>query len=179
MSRHLHPVSSPDPFTPEDGYSPDQLVTPACDEKGHTAQKRIAFKPDVFPVLAQIVASGQFEYRSPEDIVRDAVYHRIWYLADNLGVSYRKGKLQGEIRHVVTAADHIAELERLGCQRTERSKYIETLEREIDECRRSRDSDGLRALLIHAQARVEEDWLHEPYRSQVQAIVDKAGREQW
>lgn len=179
MSRHLHSIPGPDPFTPEDGYSPDQLMTPACDDKGHTTQKRIAFKPDMFPVLAQIVASGQFDYRSPEDIVRDAVYHRIWYLAEQLGVSYQKGKLHGEIRHVVTAAGHIAELERLGCQRTERSKYVETLENQIDECRRSRDQNGLRVLLVHAEARLEEDWLHEPYRSQARAIVDKASRETW
>lgn len=179
MSRHLHPVSSPDPFSPEDGYSPDQLMTPACDDKGHTAQKRLAFKPDVFPALAQIVASGQFDYRSPEDIVRDAVYHRIWYLADRLGVTYRKGKLQGELHHVVTGAGHIAELERIGAQRTERLRYVETLEKEIDECRRSRDGAGVRALLVHARARLEEDWLHEPYRSQVETILDKAARETW
>lgn len=179
MSRHLHSLRDPDPFSPEDGYSPDQLMTPACDDKGHTAQKRIAFKPDVFPVLAQIVASGQFDYRSPEDIVRDAVYHRIWFLAGQLGVTYRKGKLQGDLRHVVTGASVIAEIERIGAQRAERLKYVETLEKEIDECRRSRDGAGVRALIAHARTRLDEDWLRDPYRSQVETIIDKAAREVW
>jgi hypothetical protein len=181
LTRHLHHVPDPDPFTPEDGYSPGQLMTPACDEKGHTTQKRIAFRPTLFPVLNQIVASGQFEYRCAEDIVRDAVYHRIWYLADELGVTYdhRQGRLEGEIRHVVTRAAQIADLERMAQQRAERVTYVETLQTELDECRRLRDQGGFQLALSHAQARLDEPWLTEPYRSQVQAIVDKAGREIW
>ena len=182
MSRHPHSHRPPDPpdlFTPEDGYSLDRLVTPACDDKGHTTQKRLAFKPDVFPVLGQIVASNQFDYRSPEDIVRDAVYHRIWYLADRLGVDYRDGKLAGEIRHLVSGADHIAELERLGRRRFERAQYVETLETELDGCRRTGDLAGTRELLAEARTRLDENWLHEPYRTQVEVIIDKAERGLW
>jgi len=179
LPRHLHPLPDPDPWTPEDGYSPDQFVTPACDDKGHTAQKRVAFRPDVFPVLAQIVASGNFDYRSPEDIVRDAVYHRIWYLAQRLGVTYRKGKLEGEIRHIVTAAARVAELENLTYRRTEREKYVDVLQGELEECRRLSNQPGFRLALQHAEARLDDDWLDEPHRSHVQTIVDKARRETW
>lgn len=179
--KHLHPLPDPDdPFAPDDGYSPDDLITPACDDKGHTAQKRIAFKPDVFPVLGQIVASGQFDYRSPEDIVRDAVYHRIHYLAGRLGITYtKKGQLQGEIRHVVTGAAHLADLERFGRQRAERQKYVDAVRGELDDCRRASDKAGFELILAHAQVRLEGDWLHEPYRSQVQVIIDKAAQETW
>lgn len=180
MSRHLRSMSDPDPFSPEDGYSPDQFVTPACDQKGHADRARIAFPPDVFPALAQIVGSGQFEaYRTPHDIVRDAVYHRIWYLADQLGVTYRERKLQGQIRQVVTSAARVAHLEQLAYQRTKRVEFVKALEVEVDDCQRLRDKAGVQLVLAHAQAQLEENWLQEPYQSQVQAIIDKAARETW
>lgn len=180
MTRHLHSLPDPDPFTPEDGYSPDQFVTPACDQKGHSERVRINFQPDVLPTLGQIVGSGQFEaYRSVQDVVRDAVYHRIWYLADQLGTTYRDRKLEGQIRQVVTSAARVAELEQLAYQRTKRVEFVRALEAEIEECRRLRDKAGVQLALAHAQARLDEPWLTEPYRSQVEAIVDKAGREQW
>lgn len=176
---HLHSLADPDPFTAEDGYSPDNLVTPACDDKGHTTQKRIAFKPDVFPVLSQIVASNHFEYRCPEDIVRDAVYHRVWYLAGKLGLDFDGRKLQGEIRHVVSFAAHVADLERMGQRRLERDHYVALLQGELEECRRMRNQAGFQIALAHAQTRLEENWFDEPYRSQIRELVDKAGRETW
>lgn len=180
MSRHLHPVSDPDPFTPEDGYSPDLFVTPASDQKGHSERIRINVRPDVMPLLGAIVASGQFEaYRSTHDVVRDAVYHRIHYLADQMGVTYRNGKLEGKIRHVVTSAAHVAELEQAAYDRTKRVEYVQALEAEVEACWRLLDRDGLRRVVDNARERLEGDWLHEPYRSQVEAIVQKARRETW
>lgn len=176
---HLRSLPEPDPFTPEDGYSLDSLLTPACDDKGHTTQKRIAFKPDVFPVLGQIVASNQFDYRCPEDIIRDAVYHRIWYLASKLGVDYDGRQLQGEIRHVVAFAAHVADLERMGRQRQELARYVTTLKAELEECRRMRNKSAFRRALLHAQARLDENWFEEPYESEIRDLVNKAGRETW
>lgn len=180
MSRHLRPVPEPDPFTPEDGYSPDQFVTPACDQKGHAERIRINLPPDVMPALAQIVGSGQFEaYRTAHDVIRDAVYHRIWFLADQLGATYRDRKIQGQIRQVVTSSARVAEIEQLTYQRSKRHEFVMTLEAEVEECRRLRDKSGLQLVLAHAQAQLDGDWLTEPYRSDVQNIVDKAGQETW
>lgn len=180
MSRHLHSIPEPDPFTPEDGYSPDQFVTPACDQKGHSERVRINLPPDVMPALGQIVASGRFEaFRSVHDVIRDAVYHRTWYLADQLGATYKDRKLQGQIRQVVTSAARVAELEQMAYQRTKRVEFVRALEVEIEECRRLRDKAGVQLALAHAQAQLEEDWLTEPYRAQIEALVDKAARENW
>lgn len=178
--KHLRSVPEPDPFTPEDGYSPDQFVTPACDAKGHAERIRINLPPDVMPALAQIVGSGQFEaYRTAHDVIRDAVYHRIWFLADQLGATYKDRKIQGQIRQLVTSAARVAEFEQMTYQRTKRVEFVRALEAEAEECRRLRDKTGLQLALAHAQLELESDWLQEPYRSQIEQIIDKAARETW
>lgn len=180
MTRHLHSLSGPDPFTPEDGYSPDQFFTPASDTKGHSERVRVNLRPDVLPALGALVASGQFEaYRSTHDVIRDAIYHRLHWLADQAGVTYRNGKLEGQLRHVVSGAAHVAEVEQAAYEQQIRVDYVAALEAHVDRCWRLRDHQALHRAVDGARARLDDGWLYEPYRSQVETIVEKATKETW
>jgi hypothetical protein len=177
---HLHPVSDPDPFTPEDGYSLDEFYTPASDNKGHAERIRINLRPDVMPALGAIVACGQFEaYRSTHDVIRDAIYHRLHWLAEQAGVTYRNGKLEGHLRHVVSGAAHVAELQRAAYEQQTRVEYVTDLEAHIDRCWQLRDREMLRKAVDGAKARLDDGWLYEPFRSQVETMIEKVKRETW
>lgn len=180
MTRHLHQVPDPDPFTPEDGYSPDKFVTTASDEKGHSERIRINLRTDLMPTIGQIVASGQFEaYRSSHDFIRDAVYHRLQYVADTLGLVNRNGKLEGKIHHVVTSAARVASIQEQEYQCERRVEYVTALCAQIEACRRRRDQTALRLAVSEAEEYLDDGWLYEPYRSQVQEILAKARQEIW
>ncbi len=67
--------------------NPDQFVFHASDEKGHSAHVRVNLPTETVQVTAEIIAKGNFPYRTREDLIRDAVYHRLSELVEmgNLG----------------------------------------------------------------------------------------------
>lgn len=88
------------------------------DEKGHSSHLRVAVSRDMFMMIAEIIEHGYFPYRTKEDLVRDAIYHRLFFLNDKkdlgLGRELRRMKArQGIIEKYQTEKEHIKWLEQL------------------------------------------------------------------
>lgn len=67
--------------TRKEGYSPENFYTRASDEKGHREEMRLKLPPAVMRELAEIVAARTWpSIRTPGDLVRDALIHRLHWL---------------------------------------------------------------------------------------------------
>lgn len=65
-------------------YSQDTFYCHATDKKGHCVQVRVALPPTIGDMLASLVASGKIpEYKTPQHVLRDALYHRLKYVNEN------------------------------------------------------------------------------------------------
>lgn len=67
-----------------DSYSPNKFYTRSTDSKGHREEIRLKLSPDLADALSIIVQSKAIpEYRTVQDIIRDAIVHRLHYLHES------------------------------------------------------------------------------------------------
>lgn len=67
--------------TESEAYSPDRFYVRGSDQAGHREEIRVKVAPDLADALAKIVQSKSIpEYSTIQDIVRDAIVHRLHYL---------------------------------------------------------------------------------------------------
>lgn len=65
-------------------YSPDKFYTHATDKKGHCVSIRTAVPPNLSSEIDTLIASRKYpDYKTPQDFVRDAVFHRLQWLNEN------------------------------------------------------------------------------------------------
>lgn len=62
------------------GYDQDNFYFRSTDDKGHSTTLRLCIPLYLGGDLKRIVDTGYFPYRTPEDIGRDALYHRVHHL---------------------------------------------------------------------------------------------------
>lgn len=94
---------------PGDAYSPDRFYTRATDGKGHAELLHLKLPPELASALAQIVQSRAIpEYRTVQDLIRDAIVHRLHYLRESGLVDGAAGTVVG----FEEAANRIAEFHR-------------------------------------------------------------------
>jgi len=67
----------------KDASNPEEFIFHAADEKGHTKTMRVNVPTDLAQMLHQIVQKGHFPYRTDEDVIRDALFHRLAWLNEN------------------------------------------------------------------------------------------------
>jgi|DewCreStandDraft_5_1066085.scaffolds.fasta_scaffold01803_14 hypothetical protein len=66
-------------------YSPDKFYTKSTDGKGHSETIYLKIHPTLARLMAEIIQSREIpEYRTAQDLIRDAVVHRIHYLRSRL-----------------------------------------------------------------------------------------------
>lgn len=89
--RPLHPVPNPttpptaDWSTSSHGYTPNEFYTSATDHRGDRSMVRISLPPSIATQIAELVQQGRIpEYRTLQDVVRDALVHRLHYVAELL-----------------------------------------------------------------------------------------------
>jgi len=62
----------------ENEYDVDKVWTSSQDQHGHSVQNRVNYPKSWAGQVAELVHSREWpEYRSPQDFVRDAIYHRL------------------------------------------------------------------------------------------------------
>lgn len=66
--------------------SDDEFVFHATDKRGHHTTMRFALPVDMAQTISQIVEKGYFPYRTKEDVIRDALYHRLRWLEENKSI---------------------------------------------------------------------------------------------
>ena len=63
------------------GYDPDQIHTNSQDDHGHSIHLRVHAPKTWGAIMGQIVNSDSWpEYKSNQDIIRDALYHRLHWI---------------------------------------------------------------------------------------------------
>lgn len=63
------------------GYDPDEIMNRSQDHNGHSTNQRVYIQPTWKAMMEQVVQSDQWpEYRTFQDVVRDALYHRLHWI---------------------------------------------------------------------------------------------------
>lgn len=64
-------------------YSVEKFYTKSTDGHGHRVNARTQIPPGVAAQVSQVIASRRVpEYKTPGDLYRDAIYHRLHWLAE-------------------------------------------------------------------------------------------------
>ncbi len=96
---------------------PDKFLFYSTDQKGHHATlPKVAIPPEMDQLLNEIMASGNFPYRTKLDIMRDALYQRLVWLVDNQQMGH------GDLLKRIRAMDSIL------CQEEASAKYLEQMQ---------------------------------------------------
>lgn len=95
-------------------YSIDDVWRGSADKQGHSAYVRVPVPKHWSGQMIAIVQSGDFDYKSQQDFVRDAIYHRLHWAGSvmrdgkflaRLGVD----KLQAHLEHYMVEAEGFKE----------------------------------------------------------------------
>lgn len=146
----------------DDFYDPNEFYTASQDKKGHSFHMRVNLPKPLGGQLYGLIQSAVVpQYRSVEDIARDAVYHRVKQIARAID--------DGELEAVVDMAMlHAQEL-----QITETAQHAEEL---IDAMQNNaavmwQRNDGKALKKFLAERRSVADSLVEPYRTDYLAVI--------
>ncbi len=146
----------------DDFYDPNEFYTASQDKKGHSFHMRVNLpKPLGGQLYALIQSAVVPQYRSVEDIARDAVYHRVKQIARAID--------DGELEAVVDMAMlHAQEL-----QITETAQHadelIDAMQANAAMMWQRNDAKALKKFL--AERRSVADSLVEPYRTDYLAVI--------
>lgn len=66
--------------TTDEGYSIHEFYMDASDSRGHNRQQQFRMPEHVIGEVASIVNRGDTPYRTPSDLYRDAINHRLHYI---------------------------------------------------------------------------------------------------
>jgi hypothetical protein len=69
---------------PDTSYDPDKLYTRGVDSRGHSAIVHLRVLPDVVSQIEKVVQSRALPYQTTQDVIRDAIVHRLHYLRQRL-----------------------------------------------------------------------------------------------
>lgn len=71
--------------SPANSYDPDKVYNASRDSKGFGSSLRMKVPPSLLSELGHVVQSGIItEYRTREDFFRDAIVHRLHWVADRV-----------------------------------------------------------------------------------------------
>lgn len=84
-----------------DDYDVTEFYTRGSDARGHGENVTVRVKPEIRGELASLVASGHVpDYTTMSDVVRDAIVHRLRWLANNADNAQLRDRLQDSVRRV-------------------------------------------------------------------------------
>lgn len=156
----------------EDGgsskYSVEQFYTESTEGGGFHGSLRVNVKPTVQKEMSVLVQSGKIpQYRTIQDIARDAIHHRLHWIANHYGVDSLKAVMAFETRRQISA--------RLRQLLADQVEMVDGYEEALNEALKAKDTTLLVDQLEQAREALEEDGL--PWRPSVRArlkeIVDR------
>lgn len=156
--RHLKPV---DPFTLGEGdYDEKNFYTRATDDSGHKETLHTPVMPRLFAVTNHLASEIPW-YKSPQDVVRDALTHRVRWLTENED----NPDLRRLFAPILFEQNIAFEEEKQVANETAVERMRKVLQTSVVK----QDEDLRQKVLEWAEGQVEE--LREPYRSQVRGIM--------
>ncbi|MCL6558027.1 MAG: hypothetical protein K6U74_04345 [Firmicutes bacterium] len=148
------------------GYSPNEFYTQSKDKQGHSTLYHVRIPDHVAAELSKIVSSGKIpRYSTPHDIIRDAIVHRLKYLADNFPELERRLSAAVQISISVENAEY----------RMREAKDLKDIEERTQSCCEELfeigDYTSLEAFIKEQEENVSS--LREPYRTRILRILNK------
>lgn len=119
--------SANDPWTmSSSSYDPNTFYTRATDGNGHDGNLQVKVSPALLGQITHILESRMIpDYRTRADVVRDAVIHRLRWLADEYPGSVNLADLEIEQRQ--------AEIDKFKAQRVAWRTYLNDLDQQLTE----------------------------------------------
>ena len=145
-------------------YSRDQFHTRSTDGHGHQRHLRVNLPPNLFARMNQLI--GEFSaYRTPQDVARDAIYHRLKYLNDHV-------VRDPQFDHVLAIEARKNELSRLQDELQATRELVDAARETVAVAAKNEDWIALSTAIEMAE--LEIDGLREPYATQLQEVVRDA-----
>jgi len=149
-------------------YNLEDFYTKSVDARGHKEVTRVAFPPNVLSTLSTIVQSGKIPaYRTVQDIIRDAVLHRIWWLEkyalkENYGIvdykSLKMVKLQQFIENSLKEGQRMEAI-------------ITNAEKTLEYHKGLRDKGEMIRVLNELRDQIEN--VREPFKERLKNIIER------
>lgn len=149
----------------DERYAEDRFFMRSTDGHGHSSHARVNIPPQLMARLEDVVMSRRFPYRSLQDIVRDAINHRLHQLSllapdvvPEAALATERRKSQTELR--LMEINGMVEEVKLGKQALGAAVANE-------------DWFALSDLLVHLETVAEG--MREPYRTQLSKVLREYG----
>lgn len=175
-SSNVVPIGAPQPSQgwgapAATNYDIEAFYVRATDAAGHSEASRVRFKPEIYNEIMAVVSAGIWpHYRSPHDLIRDAVVHRLHWLSDQTAdpdIRERLGSFVERIAFQEWAAQEQSAFDAWDRSLTQISGLYDTATEQ-------EDWEAMLGLLLRTYERA--DHLREPYRGKLREIADLGRR---
>lgn len=145
------------------GYDPDKFYTSSRNKHDHSEQMSLKLPPDLYMAVQSYGNNQDFpEYRSGQDVVRDAIVHRLHYLTS----SYRADPT---IISLVRAHMTVARLSMGMAELDLMNKVVDDTRVLSDRLMNGRDIESMSRLIIETETAREV--MREPYVSRIDELL--------
>lgn len=118
----MSPAQHTDWLTDDGQYSEEKFYCHSTDGKGHAESLRVNVPPPIMAQISKMIQSNQFpDYSTAQDITRDALIHRLRFLATMKGDRELLRIIEFEMRNAERARKlHMLERMQFALEETER-----------------------------------------------------------
>ena len=163
LKREKSPSSLFDTEDTDDFYDPMKFYTASQDTHGHSVQLRVTFpKPVVGEMAAMVERRAVPAYLNKEQIIRDAVYHRLKQLARALD--------DGELEAVVNVAMIHAEEIMMAEMDEQAADVVVAVQANAQRLQTQKQWDALATYLAEREELAES--LPEPHRGELVRVIE-------
>lgn len=150
-----------------DEYDIGSFYTRATDGRGHSDHTRVRIKPEVAGEIGALVSSGMIpDYSTSQDFVRDAIVHRLHWLAEHSDDPVLAAKLSETVRRTTieeTTSRYVRLIDSF-------EEFVGRTKEVVTRAISYGDHEGVVVFLSQVEEYATNS--REPYRSQLMKIVD-------
>lgn len=155
--------------TADSGYDPDEFYCSTRSPDGQSFSMSVTIPAAMASQIGRIVQSGEFPYKTREDMIRDALHHRLHHLD-------QMGDLGIETRRRIALWRRQEELDRHEAEIEATERLIKETAQMVERARGKGDRVLLEKVVQEAEAAAAD--LHEPWRQMLLAgIAGERGEE--
>lgn len=144
------------------GYRADRFYTRSVDRHGHGEQMRLRVPQGIDSQMYAAVSQVPY-YRHVNDLIRDAVIHRLEAL-QHAGILDDDG-----VRRMVELERYLADSERRGQEIEQMQAAVADIDARLEGCYRAEDWQMFAMELVESTERAE--WLRDPYQTSALKII--------
>lgn len=154
-----------DPFALSgEGYSPDKFYTRSTDGKGASETKYFKAVPSIMGSVGELVASRQIpQYKTEADFIRDAIYHRLKYVAEGL----KDGRLEATINRALM----LSRIQDIHQELSDMNTIVTQYEEVMSNCVQTQDWVTLEGSLDAAESDLAT--LKPAYAERLQRVIER------